>query len=562
MHHLILIFAFGLGGLWRVLSSPALPLPQKTDPPSPLPGAVVAAWTSAGAEFGWFSVDQFGRDSAFKTSNDGPPGNYPAFRFLPHQAIRWQELKDVGQPFGLALRRTLLRDPDMEKLAQYRKLRSVDLAYTSVSDTGLQNLAALKDLERLYLAGCTRISRQGLASLPLLPRLECLDASQLNVIGVDWSAIAPKLKSLNLHGAAIGDEDLKTLTALNDLQALDLGTTRLTDGCAKHVKSLIQLRELEISFSGFSLSGLKELRGLKHLTTLALGPGFTDEGCSELAVFKELTNLDLSGTTVTDSGLKQLAGRNLHTLVLPPSARTDLGLERYLAAVEPFSALDLISWNISPEGLKLLAGRSLKSLIIPADLKTDDGLKGYLDAIAAPTSLDLYSWARLTDNGLAALADQTQLESLCLRGSHIHDAGMKHLRDLKDLRDLDIRDLPVGARGLKELSDLKELRRINLVGTRVTDEGLKTVAGFQQLQVLMLGSTKITDAGLQELVQLKHLKTLDLSFCKITDKGLNSLIGLSDLETLNLVMSRITPDAIAKLRQSLPNVKVLSGGVK
>ena len=78
-------------------------------------------------------------------------------------------------------------------------------------------------------------------------------------------------------------------------------------------------------------AGLKELElaGLKSLQTLSLsGTGVTDAGLKELAGFESLQTLDLSLTGVTGAGLKELAGlKSLQTLMLISTAGvTDAGV--------------------------------------------------------------------------------------------------------------------------------------------------------------------------------------------------------------------------------------------
>jgi Leucine-rich repeat (LRR) protein len=73
-----------------------------------------------------------------------------------------------------------------------------------------------------------------------------------------------------------------------------------------------------VSFAGTKVTdaGLKELPGLRNLTTLSLGDTkVTDEGLKNLAGLKDLSELDLSLTQTTDKGLKELAGlKNLAML--------------------------------------------------------------------------------------------------------------------------------------------------------------------------------------------------------------------------------------------------------
>ena len=82
-------------------------------------------------------------------------------------------------------------------------------------------------------------------------------------------------------------------------------------------------------------AGLKELAGLKSLSTLYLdSTKVTDAGVKELAGLKNLTALDLFNTQVTDAGLKELAGlKNLTTLFLSNTQVTDAGVRELKQAL-------------------------------------------------------------------------------------------------------------------------------------------------------------------------------------------------------------------------------------
>ena len=95
-----------------------------------------------------------------------------------------------------------------------------------------------------------------------------------------------------------------------------------------------------------------------------------------LAEIKGLRCLDINGTAVTNERVKELAGMKLRELIIPFKARTDRGLKHLLAATEPREKLRLRSWTITDAGLKELAGqRKLRSLDLLGRPITNKGLK-------------------------------------------------------------------------------------------------------------------------------------------------------------------------------------------
>src|SRR5262249_39690729 len=151
---------------------------------------------------------------------------------------------------------------------------------------------------------------------------------------------------------------------LNQLQALDLRLTRVTDAGLKDLAGL-KLSELFIPAATQTDLGLKVFLTINpDRPKLDLsGWNVTNDGLKELARLKHLQSLNLRDTKVTDSGLKDLAGLNLKDLALPDAALTDLGLKHYLAAIAPPSELDLMTWEVTDAGLKELAGlKQVRSL--------------------------------------------------------------------------------------------------------------------------------------------------------------------------------------------------------
>ena len=82
---------------------------------------------------------------------------------------------------------------------------------------------------------------------------------------------------------------------------------------------------------------LKQLAVFKNLTTLNLTDTYvTDVGLKDIAVFRKATTLNLSDTDVTDGGLKELAAlKNLTTLNLRKSEVKGCGVEGPVAVQKP-----------------------------------------------------------------------------------------------------------------------------------------------------------------------------------------------------------------------------------
>src|SRR5262245_20998303 len=119
-----------LVGLFACCAKDRAAEPAKEAVPSLSP-ELMAAWNKAGAEVGWMAVGRNG----FKVWNEwhpdikGKKGQVPAFRFSDWKVGIVGNLPQPQQPFGL------------------------DLGTSGITDAGLKEVAELKNLHSLCLAG-------------------------------------------------------------------------------------------------------------------------------------------------------------------------------------------------------------------------------------------------------------------------------------------------------------------------------------------------------------------------------------------------------------------------
>jgi internalin A len=159
---------------------------------------------------------------------------------------------------------------------------------------------------------------------------------------------AQEITALDLAGTDVSDKALKQLAKLKNLTTLELQNTKVIAAGLQELAGLKKLTALGLSAGQLSDANLRVLReiGLLHrLPQSGTGPNerpksaaevgalslwhspVTDEGLRELVGFKNLAWLDLRDTRVTDAGLKELAGlKNLATLFLQNTQVTEAGV--------------------------------------------------------------------------------------------------------------------------------------------------------------------------------------------------------------------------------------------
>jgi Leucine-rich repeat (LRR) protein len=267
-------------------------------------------------------------------------------------------------------------------------LTAVDLGGARVTDKSAGKLAKITGLTAIYLDH-SEITGETLKALTGLKGLVWLDVGATKVTGADLSTIAQMPRLVHLFAARIGatDEDLAALEPMTELRSLDLSNNAIT------------------------AAGLKRLTGAKGLTTLRFArpqyptdkkKTFGDDDVPVIAEFKELEELDLSGTAITNKGFQALtACTKLKVLKLTRTSVSFAGI----TGMDNLTALTRLEAEITPvddEGVKVIGQ-------LPA-LET-----AYLSA------------TKITGKELVALSACKNLKYLSLNGTVTTDSGLLQL---------------------------------------------------------------------------------------------------------------------------------------
>jgi hypothetical protein len=111
-------------------------------------------------------------------------------------------------------------------------------------------------------------------------------------------------------------------------------TPEFTDASMVHVEDLKELRELDLGYSGITDAGLQQLRHAPRLEGLVLSPLNSDAGLECVAALASLETLNLNGTRVTDKGLVHLYELgNLRQVLLYNTKVSDEGVQRLRQAL-------------------------------------------------------------------------------------------------------------------------------------------------------------------------------------------------------------------------------------
>jgi Leucine-rich repeat (LRR) protein len=206
-------------------------------------------------------------------------------------------------------------------------IEGLDLDDTKVTDAGLKELKGLKKLMTLNFSD-NKVTDKRFGAL--------CEAGLLHVLGQakgeddKQAKDDASIRSLDLHDTEVTGAVLKELKDLKQLTALKLRDTQVTNEALAALREFGLLHTLirgteypnerggakdDASISFLDLhdtrvtdAGLKELKGLKNLTTLNLrGCRIRGEGLDDLKELKQLQQLDLRGTHVTTGDVKALS---------------------------------------------------------------------------------------------------------------------------------------------------------------------------------------------------------------------------------------------------------------
>jgi Leucine-rich repeat (LRR) protein len=172
---------------------------------------------------------------------------------------QWAALRQVPNLRALKLAETGITDADLIHLADLKRLQYLNLSDNAITDQGLVHLAGLTGLETLSLAG-TKVTDAGLVHLKNLAKLRDLSLNYLvTPTGVEQLAALPNLERLWLPSKIDGDA-IRHFRHFRKLQYIEIKDPELTDEQLTPLAEMIGLESLTIEGDRFTGRGLVALR--------------------------------------------------------------------------------------------------------------------------------------------------------------------------------------------------------------------------------------------------------------------------------------------------------------
>lgn len=351
-----------------------------------------------------------------------------------------------------------------------------------------------------------------------------------------------------------GTMPIEDLRGLVNLRSLSLAVDTVDDAAFAHLTGLKKLEVLKIGGYGikqFTGTGLAYIApGLVEFYTNS--PTLTPEGLAQLARFKKLKRLTVSGnnfaepsTTLLDAGLAGLASMPDLEELFVPELVVDGSFLDFLPANSKLKWLDLYGIpTFKAENHRHLAKlKLLEHLDHPA---TDPGPEGMSILAGLPSLKEFYlhEIPGFTGEAFRGVKGFRALERLGTGSCPTSDAGFDAIASA--------------------LPDLKSLSFGNAESYQVTvtPEGFsRAITRFKNLDNLQINGERTTDAYLPAIAQLEKIDYLMLTYARISDEGLRPLMKLP-LGYLRLDGTPVT-DAVIPILQTCPTLhNVPVGGTK
>jgi thiol-disulfide isomerase/thioredoxin len=195
----------------------------------------------------------------------------------------------------------------ISRFGNLTNLRELRLANFPVDDEDLALFSGLKPLESLELWG-TNCSGQGFGRLKDLPKLNRVSFLISGGIRprVEPLFELPHVTSLMVSSCDLRPADFEPLGRMRELTDLRIELGLTDDTTVAHLAGLKDLENLSLNDSVMTDHGLRGLLRLKNLAYLRVGGVLTDDGIQQLAALPRLRLLTVNSNHVTEAGLERL----------------------------------------------------------------------------------------------------------------------------------------------------------------------------------------------------------------------------------------------------------------
>jgi len=507
-------------------------------------------------------------------------------------------------------------------LAECKSLRTIDLNCDKLDRKSLSMIAGLAKLEKLGIhSNCSVDELKALRKHPTLRRV-ALRGANMDDRAIEILQTLPKLEDLDVSGIELGEDGIRALAKITNLNRLKLSQVQCTE---RNFDLLAKQGQLHTLWTALAADGgrPKSLEDVVHLRI----PGSIDSrpaGWKHFASCKSLRTIDLAMRTLESKDFERIAEfAQLESISLNQAEYQQQWIEK-LEPLKHLNFLDLTFVGGFNNGvyvdlindwlLKRLAkqgqlhalmavkakynfrpkvARDAHSIELYKNIISSKGLAA-LQSLPNLRSVSLTNCYRVDDLCLRELSKIEQLKSIELDGD-FGEVGILALTRMKSLEHLKLDcggdDIYLGPITMKKLCRMPRLRSLSFSTVVVKIDCEEYLAKMTQLQhfeyedsilgreffdalsklinleSLSLDSSHFSsNEDLRSLEQLKKLRRLTISLrdfdgkpFAIDDVGLASLSKLKSLVELEFITIDISPERLKALKKALPKCTITQG---
>ncbi len=317
-----------------------------------------------------------------------------------------------------------------ELIARFQKLSS-----TEITDNDLSQLAAAPEaaaaITTIDLSGNTHVSRSGLEQLAALKNLASLKMASCSTLPADLAALgsAASLQQLFLSGTKTDDSVVQRLSSLPELNELDLSGTAITPAAGAMLGRSATLTNINLSSTTSNDATAGHMAALPLVKLDVSKTQITNAGLQEILRIQTLESLNASFTSVTGIGFKGFNQAGLKELNV---AATSFGLEGF-DAIRGMKSLEIL--GVYQAGLVEHKAANvfrtmpkLRILNAGQNAVTDAGMEVFFKGLDSLEELHLGHNSLISDRGLASLVGVKTLKYLDVTGTNCSAAGANALK--------------------------------------------------------------------------------------------------------------------------------------
>ena len=406
-------------------------------------------------------------------------------KYLAHNAMRFA----MGQPFSQAGFEKL--DPEVKK---YLDGVLAKLGASASDKTLLTQILSIEEkVDRSSLISKISDPNLKVKLKILLPEIEqaaklrrstlLLDAEIKELGGkLICTPTAPQWLYLASSDTATDIFDVPAAIDLyngnNPLKGKGGKNERVTDDWLKRLSNISTLRKLDLANCAIQGNGLKHISSLKNLRelNLTLTP-VNDEALKHLSGLTELRNLGLASTQCTGTGFTHL---------------------------KPLTKLENVNFHFTPlndAGLQAISQLPLSGRLWFAHTKFTDQGATHLKNLTQLKRCGIGSADKASSGEAVAALSNLPLEDLTLLDNQANAVGIAHATKIATLIRFDVSHAPtVKDDSLLLVAQMPKLEEFKLGSALVTDAGLQALATSKSLKKVSLSGCKsITPAGVEQL---------------------------------------------------------------